>query len=88
MPLALIRPSAVYPDDSEFQSPVFDDPETIKAFDTEFLRLKIAATSNQGNDYVPKRVRRVRRSRQFCRGVAYGGYPKRVQVTGGGMQAT
>ena len=47
-----------YPDDAEFQSPVFRDVERLSAFDSEFYRLNIAIARDEKDVVIPMLARK------------------------------
>lgn len=51
--VAFFRSSAAYPDDGEFQSPVFSDPEVFHKFDTDFYKLEIAVARDEEEVRIP-----------------------------------
>ena len=51
--VAFFQSSAAYPDDAEFQSPVFKPVKALKSFDTSFYRLEIAIAREDSDIVVP-----------------------------------
>lgn len=51
--VAFFQSSAAYPDDAEFQSPVFKPVKAVKGFDTSFYRLEIAIAREDSDVVVP-----------------------------------
>ena len=51
--VAYFQKSEAYPDDAEFQSPVFGEIETIAAFDTEFCKINIAIARDADDVVIP-----------------------------------
>ena len=51
--VAFLQSSAAYPDDAEFQSPVFAPVREVKGFDTSFYRLEIAIAREDSDIVVP-----------------------------------
>ena len=51
--VAFFQSSAAYPDDAEFQSPVFKPVKVLKSFDTSFYRLEIAIAREDSDIVVP-----------------------------------
>ena len=51
--VAFFQSSAAYPDDAEFQSPVFKPVKAVKGFDTSFYRLEIAIAREDSDIVVP-----------------------------------
>jgi len=56
--VAYFSTSVAYPDDAEYQSPVFSRVRTLKAFDTEFLKFDIAIARDDEDVVIPLVVRK------------------------------
>jgi len=56
--VAYFSSSVAYPDDAEYQSPVFSRVRTLKAFDTEFLKFDIAIARDDEDVVIPLVVRK------------------------------
>ena len=51
--VAFFQISAAYPDDGELQSPVFDEPEAFRKFDTDFYKLEVAVARDEEDVRIP-----------------------------------